>query len=311
MQVSLILLETIIKLFLILLMGYGLVKAHILRGSDSKCVSAVLVYLVVPCSILNAFQIEYSPKVQSGLIFAILVSVLVHVLFIALTAVFARLFRLDVIEQLTVIYTNAGILVIPVVTELLGADYVIYSCGFVAVQLVLLWTHCKQRLSSEEKIEWLKILLNINILSIAAGGILFVLHIILPPVIGDTVRMMGNMVGPMGMLLAGMLIAEAPFSEVFLRAKGYLVVFLRLIFLPVLLVVVFALLGLSGLIPDGHNVLMTVYLACITPACATLTSMAQIYGADAAHASRLYVLTTVCSIVTMPLMIGLYSALIP
>ena len=50
-----------------------------------------------------------------------------------------------------------------------------------------------------------------------------------------------------------------------------------------------------------------VYIASITPACATVTSMAQLYDKDAAYASSLYVLTTLLSIVTMPVMVGMYE----
>ena len=42
-------------------------------------------------------------------------------------------------------------------------------------------------------------------------------------------------------------------------------------------------------------------------ACATVTSMAQLYDKDAAYASSLYVLTTLLSIVTMPVMVGSYE----
>lgn len=55
--------------------------------------------------------------------------------------------------------------------------------------------------------------------------------------------------------------------------------------------------------------LLTVYLAAITPACATITSMAQLYECDAAYSSSLYVLTTIFSIVTMPLMVFLYEVI--
>ena len=56
--------------------------------------------------------------------------------------------------------------------------------------------------------------------------------------------------------------------------------------------------------------LMTVYLSAITPSCATVTSMAQLYNRDAAHSSALYVLSTLLSIMTMPLMIGLFDMLV-
>ena len=60
-------------------------------------------------------------------------------------------------------------------------------------------------------------------------------------------------------------------------------------------------------INDSKQILLTVYLASVTPACATVTSMAQLYDKDAAYASSLYVLTTLLSIVTMPVMVGMYE----
>lgn len=66
----------------------------------------------------------------------------------------------------------------------------------------------------------------------------------------------------------------------------------------------------SGWIADGKAILMTVYLSAITPSCATVTSMAQLYNRDTAHSSALYVLSTLLSIMTMPLMIGLFDMLV-
>ena len=66
MQISLILMEEIAKLFLIMFMGYALVKTKLLRVQDSKVVSVILVYLVIPCMIVHAFQIDDSPQVRTG-----------------------------------------------------------------------------------------------------------------------------------------------------------------------------------------------------------------------------------------------------
>lgn len=111
---------------------------------------------------------------------------------------------MDVIEQATSIYSNAGILVIPLVQELLGQDYVIYSSAYIAVQLILLWTQGKNMLCEEEKLEWKKIFLNVNIISIIAGIVLFLFRIKLPAGVQDVLGMMNNMIGPLGMLLTGM-----------------------------------------------------------------------------------------------------------
>ena len=236
---------------------------------------------------------------RTGLIFTIAASVIVHLIFIAVTALLKRLLGLDTIEQMTVIYTNGGILVIPLVQAMLGDDYVIYSCSFIVVQIILLWTHCKQKLCSGQKLELKSIFLNANMVAIYVGIILFFTQIHLPDVIGGTIDMLANMVGPMGMLLAGMAISEVPLKHIFMTGRNYLII-----------LAVFKLSGAAGMIPDGKNILMIVYLACITPACATVTSMAQLYDSNAAESSMFYVLTTICSIISMPVMIFVYTMVI-
>lgn len=307
MQISLLLMEEIIKLFVIMFMGYAVVKAGLMKSSESKSVSVIMVYLVIPCVILNAFQVEYTPDVQKGLLLACAAAVAVHILFLLLTAILKKPLHLDVIERATLIYSNAGILVIPLVQELLGQEYVIYSSAYIAVQLILIWTHCKNMLCEEEKLEWKKVLLNVNIISIIAGVVLFIFRIQLPSGAQDVLNMMNNMIGPLGMLLAGMVIAEVPLKTVFTRKRSYLSAALRLFIYPVFVLGLMKVIQTFASIQDSKQILLTVYLASITPACATVTSMAQLYDKDAAYSSSLYVLTTLLSIATMPVMVGLFE----
>ncbi|GAB2044542.1 AEC family transporter [Agathobaculum sp. TL06] len=310
MQISLILMREIVQLFIILLMGYIIVKAKLLRPEDSRSLSVVMVYLLTPCVIINAFQVEYTPQVMAGLIFSFAISIAAHILFLLLTRLLAGPLQLDVIERTAVIYTNAGILVIPLVNALLGPEYVIYSCAFIVVQQVLIWTHCRSLLCGTRGMEWRKLFLNVNIIAIVAGCALFLLRVPLPALINDTLGTLGDMFGPLGMLLAGMVIADTPLRRLFTTPRNYLPVLLRLLAFPLVTVLLLRISGAAGWVADGKNILMIVYLACITPACATVTSLAQLYDRNAAYSSALYVLTTLLSIVTMPVMIGVYDALI-
>lgn len=288
-------------------MGYAVVKAGLMKSSESKSVSVILVYLVIPCVIIKAFQVDYTPDVQKGLFLAIAAAVAIHILFLLITIPLKKIFQMDVIEQATSIYSNAGILVIPLVQELLGQDYVIYSSAYIAVQLILLWTQGKNMLCEEEKLEWKKIFLNVNIISIIAGIVLFLFRIKLPAGVQDVLGMMNNMIGPLGMLLAGMAIAEVPLKSIFTKKRNYLSVALRLLLYPVLGLFLMKAIQIVVNLENSSQILLTVYLACVTPACASVTSMAQLYDKDAAYASSLYVLTTLLSIVTMPVMVYLYE----
>ena len=169
MEISLLLMQQIAQLFLILIMGYAVVKAGLLKASDSRVLSVVMVYLVTPCVIINAFQIDDTPEIRKGLLYSMAIAAAIHVVLLVLSALLSRPLKLDAVEQVNVIYSNAAALVIPLVKALMGDAYVIYSCAFIIVQLVLLWTHASSLLQGSSALDWKKVLTNINMIAIAAG----------------------------------------------------------------------------------------------------------------------------------------------
>ena len=108
MQISLLLMQQIAQLFLILLMGYAVVKTGLLKASDSKVLSVVFVYLVMPCVVLNAFQIKDTPEIRTGLLYSMGIAVGMHVVFLLLNALFRKVLKLDAVEQVNIIYSNAA-----------------------------------------------------------------------------------------------------------------------------------------------------------------------------------------------------------
>ena len=305
-----ILLRETVKLFLILFMGFVLVRTGKLRSADGRALSVLLVYLILPCVIIHSFQVEPSAAVRRGLLFALGAAAAVHALFIMLTAVFRRLFTLKAVEQMALIYTNAGILVFPLVTALLGPDYLIYPCAYAVVQLILLWTHGSCLLCGKGEIHIRSIVCNINILAICLGAAFFLLHISLPPLIDQTMSSVGSMIGPVGMLITGMAIADCDLKEIFGKFHAYLPVCLRLVAYPVILAGVLAFSDAASIIDDGKNILMTIFLASITPTAAIVTSMAALYDKDPAYSAELCVLSTILSVLTMPALLFIFDCLI-
>ena len=57
---------------------------------------------------------------------------------------------LNEVEKASVYYSNAGNLIIPIVTFVLGKDWVLYGCVFMSVQIVFIWSHGKCVLSREQ-----------------------------------------------------------------------------------------------------------------------------------------------------------------
>ena len=66
MTISILLAQQIAQLFLMIFMGFLIVKAGLLKDEDSKVLSKIVLYLIVPCVILNAFQVDYTPETVCG-----------------------------------------------------------------------------------------------------------------------------------------------------------------------------------------------------------------------------------------------------
>ena len=174
-----------------------------------------------------------------------------------------------------------------------------------SVQLVFFWTHCKKVISREASYDWKKIVLNLNIISIFVGILLFFTGIRLPALVNNTLHSVGSMVGPASMIVTGMLFAGMDFQQIFANKRIYFVTFLRLIAVPLMALILLKVSHLADFSADGPTLILIVYLAIITPSASTVTQMCQVYGNDSRYASAINVVTTLASIVTMPLMVML------
>ena len=170
-----------------------------------------------------------------------------------------------------------------------------------SVQLVFLWTHGKNTISREGKWDWKKIVFNVNMISVFAGVVLFFTKIRLPEIVDQSLSSVGSMI------VTGMLIAEMNLRNIFENVKVYFISFLRLVVIPVISLAILKISGLVNIHPDGKKLLLIVFLAVITPSASTITQMCQVYGNDSKYASAINVMTTLLSIITMPLMVLLYQ----
>ena len=108
MQISILLMEQIFELFLMILMGFIIVKAGIVKEEDSKVLSKIVLYLIIPCVIINAFQVDYTKKTVNGLLIALAASVLLQVVLLLVVFVMGKLFSLNEVETASIYYSNSG-----------------------------------------------------------------------------------------------------------------------------------------------------------------------------------------------------------
>lgn len=305
---SLLLAKQIVELFLMLIMGFVLVRAHLLKSTSSESLSVVALYLVTPCVIIESFQVTLTNETRNGLLLAFAAAILIHVVLMVLSKVCEKPLHLNGVEKASVLYSNAGNLIIPIVTSVLGKQWIIYSIAYISIQLIALWTHGRITISGEHEISMKKILLNVNMIAIFFGILLFVTGLKLPQMVNEAFTSVGNMIGPICMIVAGMLIGDMNLKKILSYKRIHLITFLRMIVFPLVILVILKFSGAGRLIANGKTILLISFLATITPSSATVTQMAQIYGRDAEYASVINVVTTIVCIITMPIMVALYMA---
>ena len=152
-----------------------------------------------------------------------------------------------------------------------------------------------------------KMFCNVNMISVLLGFSLFLLHIQLPPLLKETLLSLGDLVGPLPMLVTGMLIGSMDLKKVLTYRRVWLVVFLRLMLLPLVSLLILKWFPISSNVAVGKQVFLVTLLAASGPSAAAITQIAQMYDRDAEYASANNVLTTLLCIFTMPLMVFLYQ----
>ena len=306
MEIAGLLFNEIAVLFIIMGLGFVLVKTKVLKSADSRILSMVLIWLINPAVVLKSFQIDFTPEVRDRFLLAVGVAVGLNLIMMLITWGYGRILKLDAVERTSIMYSNAGNLVIPLVSAILGGEWVIYASAFMCVQLAFLWTHAQAQIGGSGGASWKKILLNANLIAVAVGAVLLLTGVRLPPVLRNVCGQLGETIGPVSMIMLGMLLADVKWAELLKQPRNWIVIALKMVITPLIILPLLKLSGVAGLVEDGKTIVYISFLAIITPCATTVTQLAQMYRNRPEYASALNAMTTVISIATMPLMTGLY-----
>ena len=235
-------------------------------------------------------------------------AILIHIFLLVFVQIIGKPLKLSVVEKESIIYSNSGNLVIPLVTVVLGEKWVIYASAFLSVQMILMWTHGQSLMEAKAGINWKKILCNINLIAIILGIVLFFTQIRLPVILGNTMSQISATLGPVCMIMLGMTMTEVKWKDIFSHSRIYLVTILKMVVTPLLILLFLKYLPLASMVKDGKTILLISLMAVITPSATTVVQLAQLYDQDPIYASTINVMTTLVSIITMPLMVMLYLA---
>ena len=304
---SLQLMLHIAELFLMMMAGYLAVRCGTVQAESVPHFSGVVVNTVIPCAIFQSFQIEYSASRISGLLLAVGAALVVHLIFLALTRLFRRPFHLTAVEEVSLLCSNSGQMMFPIVAAALGTEWVFYTSAFMAVGTVVVWSLGLSKISGNTQFHLKSLFCNTNVLAIIAGAAAFLLRWSLPELLDQAVTGIGGMIGPACMISIGMTLGTTERLPVSKLKRVLLLSSLRLLVYPFVCMLLFACGWVLALHPDAPRILLITTLAAAAPSSAVLAQLAQIYDNQAVWGSILNAATTLLCIATLPFIMWLYQ----
>lgn len=312
MQLSIDLAQQIISMMLMASVGFLLSRLHVVSGDQSRSLSCVCVYAVLPAAFVSCFQYDLTADRLQGLGISMIAAVGIHAMYlVVLTLLKHSPIQLTNEEQCCVIYNNSGNLIIPMLCGMasLGESYIFYTCAYIAVQNLLVWSHGQSLMGGKPSLK--KILLNPCMIGIFVGILLFFFQIRLTGPVATAVNGLSSCMGPLAMLIIGMMLGDRDLKAIFSDRRIYLVSFIRLIFFPFLIILLLAVLVRLLSHPDLTNILTVSLLCAIGPSAATVTQQAQIYhNPHRTYVSAINAVTTLFCAVTMPVMVLIFQLLL-
>ncbi|MDO4264945.1 MAG: AEC family transporter [Eubacteriales bacterium] len=298
MDIFLITFKQVVGLFLIIFVGLVCCKAGVLTDKSKKELSGLLVNIVIPAVIINSFQRQMDLSKAEVLFESFFYCIIVHICLIILAALFLpkRLGPNYSIERISVIYTNAGFMGLPLLSALFGEEGTLYAAVYVSVFHLFMWTAGTFSLTKDKSLKSaVRQLCSPTIIAVLIALLFLFLNVKLPEVLLTPLGYVADMNTPLAMIVTGVSLASIDLCELFGTRKLYYVTALRLLILPLILVGLFRLLQFSGMASDCA----LVSAACPTAAIAPMVAVQ--YGHDEKTASGIFALTTLLSLFTIPL----------
>ena len=298
------LIQKMIQLFLTVLVGFAAAKAGVLNEERNKVLSALIVGVTNPIQVLASVLTSDHALSNLGVLQLSVIALCSYAFLIGSSVLIPKLLRVRQDEaglyRFMYIFSNVGFIGYPLVSALLGSGATFYLTVFVLFYQLVVWSYGVYLLGGRGKFCFSpEILKRPCVVAALAAYVIYLTGLRLPAVIGRTAEMIGDMTGPLAMLVIGCSLAQMQLKSVFGRWQIYALAAIKLIFVPLL-----GYLVLRKLVTNELMLGVSVVVLCM-PVATNTTIISYQQHADDRLASAGVFVTTLLSVVTVPLMMHL------
>lgn len=296
--------QTMLKLFLLLILGFVLFKCHIFDEYTNKKISALIVNVASPMLIISSIAgVEGSNK---SIVFLMIgAGILMYIGFIILGKIINRIFPFPKkdwpVYECMVVFANTGFMGYPVLLDVFGQEVVFYASLIHMAFNFFVYTYAIMCLTKGDDSEFklnFKQLLTPGIILIFVGIFIYLFDIQLPSVLMDTINSVGSLTAPLSMMMIGSSLAVYPIKDSFTDWRSYVFAFVRLMIVPFVTMIMCRLLHI-----DAYYANITIITNAM-PVGSMVLMLATQYNANVKIVTRNIVVSTLLSVITIPIVVA-------
>lgn len=307
-----VMLQQMTVMFLMMAVGYLCYRRQILTEEVSRKVSAIVVNVANPCMILSSALTDQQMRGKE-LLQTLAIVALMYVFLLVVAQLLPKILRIRKESRgayaVMTVFANIGFMGFPVLAAMYGNGALLYGAVFQIPFNILIYTYGVAVLTRKpdacgkaelDRIEILKKIFNIGVIACIAAMLIYFLRIPIPSFLQAFITNLGNLTAPLSMMIIGASLAQMPLKELFLDKKLLLFSMVKLLILPAVWMLMVNRVAEQEILRGVCLVMMA------TPAGSMTAMLAQQYGGDYETASRGVALTTVLSVITMPVLAAFF-----
>lgn len=290
----------VLILMILVALGAMLSKTGILTESGVRSITDMVLMTVTPCVIIKSFVREFDAKALKGLLISFLIAALVHIGFIVLSRIIlhSKDISRERVLRLGVIFTNCGYMSLPLQEAILGETGVFYGSSFIAIFNLFVWSYGIITISGDKKyLTPKKLVFNPGMIGLAVGLVIFLFSIPVPKIIYQPISFIASLNTPLPMIIIGYHLSKTDILKSIKDLQCLLASLVRMLVLPSVAIALMYLCRVRG------DMLVSAAISCSAPTAAITTMFASKFGGDTELSVNMVSLTTIMSLLTMPLMI--------
>lgn len=289
-------------LLILIMVGFVVTKTKLLTEQGAKCCTDIVLIVVTPCVIIKSLIREFDRQALKSLVLSFVFSLIVQVLMILISKLIIRSkdIKRERVLQFGTIFSNCGFMSLPLLEALLGNDGVFYGSAYIIMFNLVAWSYGVFLMSGEKKyISPKKLFLNPGLIGLTIGIIIFIFSIPIPKIILSPINYISAMYTPIPMLIIGYHLAQTNVLKAFKDIQCILAIIIRLLICPLASIGVLYLCGVKD------TMFISIIISASAPVSAMTTMFASKYSGDTSLSVDMVSLSTVLSLLTMPLLITL------